>query len=235
MEISYTLWQCGHVTRNKDGNIVSENGDLTKWPLNVADRDRIRTNLGDICPRCCTQRLRERLQDIKTLLTHCNCEHEAVRTAKRRLMAMSAFLSRNSGPVLPSDDGGFSTHPAEIAGIVSGVDELGDAVFDAALADFAAARAMMRPAAEPRLLQPIGRIREDALRWSAYGDKAVKKCAAEIVREADLMIKDIESDQKAEAQLAVALEAESRKLKMALASRAQENKRYREALEKPNF
>ncbi|KAI1749129.1 hypothetical protein F4782DRAFT_317174 [Xylaria castorea] len=235
-KFEYEFWQCGHVTRIKDGKIVIENGDLARLPRQLVPRHLILKNFGDACPRCYTERVLQRLQSIKLLLFDCNNQHEAVKMADKRVTALTEYLLSDPGTRFLAEEGGLVNYPVEFEVMMRHVIELGIEVHTSACEDFAAARRCLRSRVSPRFVDRINGIRDNAQLYFTMGDTpVVRECMARIVNETMNMLKQMQEYEKEELFLLFNLDVKAAGLKVLLEEYLESKKRRSEALKKPEF
>ncbi|KAI0467951.1 hypothetical protein F4859DRAFT_517487 [Xylaria cf. heliscus] len=238
--IEYEFWQCGHITRLRDGVIISEHGDLSRLPKALFPRSCIYECFGDACPSCYTRRVLRRLRDIRTLLFECNSQHEAARTASRRVAALTEYLARDPSALAlvgdPDPGPAFDNYPPEFAAMMDHVVELGTEVHAAAVADFEAAHRRLRSGAAVQFVRRVEAIRGNALMYFETGIQRVpRECMAAVVREADRILREIREYEFEELLLLRDLDARSAVLRRMLDGYFERNRRYYEALKSPEF
>ncbi|KAI0188978.1 hypothetical protein EV127DRAFT_470939 [Xylaria flabelliformis] len=230
----YEFWQCGHITRINDGEAVSEDGNLD--PLLFVKRDRIRKNFGDACLQCYTDRVVERLQSIGHLLLNCDSQHEAVKMAIMRVVALTEYLERT--PVIETlpGEGSLVNYPEEFRDMMRHVVELGIEVHTSAIEDFAAAHRRLRSRVSDKFVDHINAIRDNAqLYFTTGGTPAVRECMVRIVTETSDMVNQLREFEEEELKLLSDLDIKAGELKKLIDTYLESNKQHADALKHPEF
>ncbi|KAI0535167.1 hypothetical protein GGR58DRAFT_504562 [Xylaria digitata] len=232
---AYEFWQCGHITKSNDGSRVSSNGDLSQPPLRNFPRDLIEKKLGDMCPRCCADRMLSRLRDIRILLYKYNNKSDVLNMAEERVTALTDFLSHHPGANFMTNDNIFVNYPPEFLCMSAYILDLEAEVFQAAIDDFAAVQKRLKSRFAPKFLDFIRLVRENALSCFNGGNEAMRQCLVEILKEANDMIREIKEHDEAELRLLAELDGKAAHLLELLNEWRQKAKEQREALQKPKF
>ncbi|KAI0453536.1 hypothetical protein F5B21DRAFT_479031 [Xylaria acuta] len=231
----FEFWQCGHITRMSDGEIISENGDLARLPKHLVPRRLILERFGDCCPRCYTERVLERLQSLRLLLFDCGTQHEAVKMATKRVSALTEYLLRDPGTRFLAEEGSLHHYPVEFETMMHHVMELGAEAHTAACEDFAAAHRRLRSRATLQFVDRINGIRDNAQLFLTMGNPVERECMVSVIQECASMVRDIKEYEKEELLLSYDLDAKAAALKALLDEYFESNKRYYEHLKRPKF
>ncbi|KAI0858291.1 hypothetical protein F4860DRAFT_486832 [Xylaria cubensis] len=232
----YEFWQCGHITAIKDGEIVSEDGNLCRLRLLLVRRDRIRPKFGDACPQCYTDRVVQRLQSIGQLLLDCDGQHEAVKMAARRVMALTEYLESTPVIEMLPGDGSLVNYPEEFKDMMRHVVELGIEVHTSAIEDFAAAHRRLRSRVSDKFVDRINAIRDNAqLYFTTGGTPAVRECMVRIVIETSDMVNQLREFEEEELKLLSDLDIKAGELKKLIDTHLESNKQHADALKHPEF
>ncbi|TRX91851.1 hypothetical protein FHL15_007170 [Xylaria flabelliformis] len=229
----YDFWQCGHITRIKDGETVSEDANLD--PLLFVRRGSIRPKFGDACPRCYTDRAVQRLQSIGELLLDCG-QHEAVRMAAGRVMALTEYLERTPAIETLPVEGSLVNYPEEFRDMMRHVVELGIEVYTSATEDFAAAHRRLRSRVSDKFVDRINAIRDNAqLYFTTGGTPVARECMVRIVTETSEMVNQLREYEEGELKLLSHLDIMAGELKKLVDAYLESNKQHAEALKHPEF
>ncbi|KAI8947829.1 hypothetical protein F4801DRAFT_605111 [Xylaria longipes] len=231
----YEFWHCGHITKISDGSILVENGNIEQLPKWLYDRDQILRRFGDDCPRCYTERVLQRLRSLRFLILKCNGQHEAVKMALRRITALTEYVSLNPSSRFLAEEGSLNHYPPEFLVMMSHVIELGIEVHTSACEDFAAAYGHICSRDRLQFVDRINAIRDNAQICFTVGSSVEKECMAQIVAEADDMVREIKEYDAEELLLLQDLDAKAVTMKRLLDEYFESNKRYYESLQRPKF
>ncbi|GAW19419.1 hypothetical protein ANO14919_089060 [Xylariales sp. No.14919] len=231
----YAFWQCGHITRTDDGTRVSSDGDLSQPPLRYFCRDRIRRSFGDLCPSCYTSRIMVRLRDIRILLYKCNSKNEAVIMAEGRVMALTKFLAHHPGEKFLTNDNNFVNYPPEFLVMAAQTIDLEAEVLEASIEDITAAQKRFRSRVSMKFRDAIQNIRENALMCFSDGNDTMKQCLAQILKETDEMVREVEMHDDEELGLLADLHFKAEGLQKLLDEYRAQRKAHIESLKNPEF
>ncbi|KAI0871239.1 hypothetical protein GGS24DRAFT_69875 [Hypoxylon argillaceum] len=231
---NWDFWRCGHVTRCIDGVEASANCDLSRIPRYDHLRSDIKNRLGDVCPRCYTRLLLERLQQLRMLIASCN-NMEAIKSADLRLTAMRDFYARTGGQAFVNHEENFVNYSADFAAMIRHALKLESEICENAIAEFAAASRRLHSRAAQGFIKRIKEIRESALRWAEGGNVTVRGLLLEILEGTDLVITEIEQADAIEETLLEALDLKAGELSRILAERKRKIAWELEKLRRPTF
>ncbi|KAI0427132.1 hypothetical protein F5Y09DRAFT_350634 [Xylaria sp. FL1042] len=214
----FNFWQCGHITNVDDGSIVSENGNLT--PRLQRHRKYIKTRPNDLCANCHTKQLRERLQDIRALVSVCNPRMEAMQIVERRITAVSNFLLSDPKGRFAFSTAEFDNYPTESLNAEHHLLQLELEACQTAIEGFVEARRCLRSSVDftSTLIERTTHIGDAALAWSRHNEcsKVVQGCLLEIMKGTEELAEEIQRDQAAESLYLMKLDAEARNLQLLL-------------------
>ncbi|KAI1171070.1 hypothetical protein F4777DRAFT_594132 [Nemania sp. FL0916] len=222
------FWRCGHITDALDGSRVSAEGSLTPIMGVGHGRTRINRRPEDICLRCHTDQLMQRLKGIRILLDKCNIENEMMKTALNRVMAIRSFYDSLRDQEVVDKVDKLQSYPSQFADMINETLDFEEDVCDSAVADFEAAVQRARWQHSQAFVARVNRIRNHALSWMVHKVPAVEECLNEVLQETESIIRSIQRADDIELRMMEELDQKILEAKRIVAERSAERQRKRE-------
>lgn len=202
----FESWLCGHVTSIHDGSRVKVE-EYTPQHARFTDPagTNVKKNLDRLCPRCYTDKIREKLQDIRTLLIECRGQHDALIMAERRVTALTKYYAQKGQQDANNQTQSTEQHHS-LSDLMRNVSALANEACLAAVKDCEAIVDRLYPGHSEAMLNQINVIRRAAVISFETANKTVKEHIAEIMQQTEVMVDDIKTLEKDNARLLDALE-----------------------------